>query len=89
MGVEREEKSQLIGDFRIHDKDVGSPEVQIALLTRRIQELSGHMQGSPKDFHSKRGLISLVAKRRRLLDYVKSVSPERYKNLLDKLGLRK
>ena len=89
MVVEREEKSQLIGDFRIHDKDVGSPEVQIALLTRRIQELSRHMQGSPKDFHSKRGLLSLVAKRRRLLDYVKSVSPERYKNLLDKLGLRK
>lgn len=89
MVVEREEKSQLIGDFKIHDKDVGSPEVQIALLTRRIQELSRHMQGSPKDFHSKRGLLSLVAKRRRLLDYVKSVSPERYKNLLDKLGLRK
>ncbi|MGH7792419.1 MAG: 30S ribosomal protein S15 [Thermodesulfobacteriota bacterium] len=89
MVVEREEKSQLIGDFRIHDKDVGSPEVQIALLTRRIQDLSRHMQGSPKDFHSKRGLLSLVAKRRRLLDYVKSVSPERYKSLLDKLGLRK
>jgi len=89
MVVEREEKSQLIGDFRIHDKDVGSPEVQIALLTRRIQDLSRHMQGSPKDFHSKRGLLSLVAKRRRLLDYVKSVSPERYKSLLDQLGLRK
>ncbi len=89
MAFESEEKSQLIGDFKIHDKDVGSPEVQIAILTRRIQELSRHMQGSPKDFHSKRGLLSLVAKRRRLLNYIKSISAERYKNLLDKLGLRK
>jgi small subunit ribosomal protein S15 len=89
MVLEREEKSQLIGDLRVHDKDVGSPEVQIAILTSRIQGLSRHMQGAPKDFHSKRGLLSLVAKRRKLLDYIKRVSPERYRHLLDKLGLRK
>ncbi|MGH7889673.1 MAG: 30S ribosomal protein S15 [Thermodesulfobacteriota bacterium] len=89
MVLESEEKSQLIGDFKIHDNDVGSPEVQIAIITRRIQELSRHMQASPKDFHSKRGLLSLVAKRRRLLKYLKNESTERYTSLLDKLGLRK
>jgi len=89
MVLESEEKGQLIGDFRINDKDVGSPEVQIAIITRRIQELSRHMQASPKDFHSKRGLLSLVAKRRRLLKYLKNKSTERYTSLLDKLGLRK
>ncbi|HWP92153.1 MAG TPA: 30S ribosomal protein S15 [Thermodesulfobacteriota bacterium] len=89
MALEKEEKSQLISDFRLHEKDVGSPEVQIAILTRRIQELSKHMQSAPQDFHSKRGLLSIVAKRRKLLDYVKQISPERYGNLLDKLRLRK
>jgi small subunit ribosomal protein S15 len=89
MALEKEEKSQLISDFRLHEKDVGSPEVQIAILTRRIQELSKHMQSAPQDFHSKRGLLSIVAKRRKLLDYVKQISPERYGNLLDKLKLRK
>ncbi len=89
MALEKEEKSQLICDFRLHEKDVGSPEVQIAILTRRIQELSKHMQSAPQDFHSKRGLLSIVAKRRKLLDYVKQISPERYGNLLDKLRLRK
>jgi small subunit ribosomal protein S15 len=89
MALEKEEKSQLISDFRLHEKDVGSPEVQIAILTRRIQELSKHMQSAPQDFHSKRGLLSIVARRRKLLDYVKQISPERYGNLLDKLRLRK
>jgi len=89
MALEKEEKDQLIGDFRLHDKDVGSPEIQIAILTRRIQELSKHMQTAPKDFHSKRGLLSIVAKRRKLLDYLKGVSPERYGGLINKLGLRK
>ena len=89
MALEKEEKSQLISDFRLHEKDVGSPEVQIEILTRRIQELSKHMQSAPQDFHSKRGLLSIVAKRRKLLDYVKQISPERYGNLLDKLKLRK
>jgi len=89
MALEKEEKSQLISDFRLHEKDVGSPEVQIAILTKRIRELSKHMQSAPQDFHSKRGLLSIVAKRRKLLDYVKQISPERYGNLLDKLRLRK
>jgi small subunit ribosomal protein S15 len=89
MALEKEEKSQIISDFHLHEKDVGSPEVQIAILTRRILELSKHMQSAPQDFHSKRGLLSIVAKRRKLLDYVKRISPERYGNLLDKLKLRK
>lgn len=89
MALEKEEKGRLISEFRLHDKDVGSPEIQIAILTRRIQELSKHMQTAPKDFHSKRGLLSIVARRRRLLDYLKGRDPERYGNLINKLGLRK
>ncbi|HXG31591.1 MAG TPA: 30S ribosomal protein S15 [Thermodesulfobacteriota bacterium] len=89
MALEKEEKDRLISEFRLHDKDVGSPEIQIAILTRRIQELSKHMQTAPKDFHSKRGLLSIVARRRRLLDYLKGRDPERYGNLINKLGLRK
>jgi len=87
--IAKEEKQHLISEFRIHKKDVGSPEVQISLLTRRIEELSRHIQSSPKDFHSKRGLLMMVGKRRKLLRYLKKESPERYQNLLEKLGLRK
>jgi ribosomal protein S15, bacterial/organelle len=89
MALEKEGKQKLIGEFRIHDKDVGSPEVQIAMLTKRVQQLSGHLQAAPKDMHSKRGLLSMVARRKKLLGYLRNVSPERYKNLIDKLGLKK
>lgn len=89
MAIAKEERQHLISQFRVHEKDVGSPEVQISLLTRRIEELSKHIQASPKDFHSKRGLLMMVAKRRKLLLYLKKESPQRYQNLLEKLGLRK
>ncbi len=89
MALAKEERHHLISQFRIHEKDVGSPEVQISLLTRRIEELSRHIQASPKDFHSKRGLLIMVGKRRKLLRYLKKESPERYQSLLEKLGLRK
>ncbi|MCI0454975.1 MAG: 30S ribosomal protein S15 [Candidatus Dadabacteria bacterium] len=89
MAISKEEKQQLIGEFRIHERDGGSPEVQIAILSQRIEELSKHIQSAPKDFHSKRGLLQMVGKRRKLLRFLKGVSPERYQNLLGKLGLRK
>ncbi len=85
----KEEKQRLIGEFRIHDKDVGSPEVRISILTRRIEELSRHFREFPKDVHSKRGLLDMVGKRRKLLRYLKKLSPGRYQCLLEKLGLRK
>lgn len=89
MSIEKEEKSQIISDYALHQKDVGSPEVQVAILTRRIKELSLHTEKSPKDHHSRRGLVSLVARRRRLLNYIRKVKPETYPDLIQKLGLRK
>ncbi len=89
MSLEKEEKTQIISDFALHQKDVGSPEVQVAVLTRRIKELSLHTEKSPKDHHSRRGLVSLVAKRRRLLNYIRKNKPETYPDLIQKLGLRK
>jgi small subunit ribosomal protein S15 len=84
-----EEKKKLIEEFKIHDKDSGSPEVQIALFTKRIKDLLEHFKQHPKDKHSRRGLLQLVNKRRALLNYLKNESEERYQNLIKKLGLRK
>ena len=89
MSLEKEEKTQIISDFALHQKDVGSPEVQVAVLTRRIKDLSLHTEKSPKDHHSRRGLVSLVAKRRRLLNYIRKNKPATYPDLIQKLGLRK
>jgi len=89
MPLERNEKVQLIKSYRAHDRDVGSSEIQIALLTQRVNGLSTHMQNAPKDYNSRRGLTSLVAKRRRLLNYIKKLNPEKYQSLIEKLGLRK
>ncbi|MEQ9620133.1 MAG: 30S ribosomal protein S15 [Deltaproteobacteria bacterium] len=89
MSLDREEKSQIISEYALHQKDVGSPEVQVAVLSRRIKDLSEHMQKAPKDFHSRKGLVSLVARRRRLLNYIKRNKPETYPDLIQKLGLRK
>jgi small subunit ribosomal protein S15 len=89
MSIEKEEKTQIISDYALHQKDVGSPEVQVALLTRRIKDLSLHTEKSPKDNHSRRGLVSLVARRRRLLNYIRKIKPETYPDLIQKLGLRK
>ena len=89
MVLEKEEKLSLINNFGLHDKDVGSSEVQIALLTSRINGLSSHLQSASKDLSSRRGLISLVAKRRKLLNYLKKKHPGKYQALIEKLGLRK
>lgn len=89
MTLDKEEKLQIISEYALHQKDVGSPEVQVAVLSRRIKDLSEHMGKAPKDFHSRKGLVSLVAKRRRLLNYIKRNKPETYPDLIQKLGLRK
>ncbi len=82
-------KSEIVGTFRQHDTDTGSPEVQIALLSERIRELTEHFKTHTKDHHSRRGLLKLVGQRRRLLDYLKRKDFARYKDLIDRLGLRK
>jgi small subunit ribosomal protein S15 len=89
MALEKEDKLSVINEFGLHDRDVGSSEVQIALLTSRISGLSNHLQSAPKDLSSRRGLIALVARRRKLLNYLKKRQPEKYQALIQKLGLRK
>ncbi len=83
------EKSQIIETFKRHDGDTGSPEVQIALLTERINHLNQHLETHKKDFHSKRGLLMLVGKRRNLLNYLKERDIDKYRKLIEDLGLRK
>jgi len=85
----REQKQSLIDQYRTHDSDTGSPEVQIALLSERIGQLTEHFKSHQKDHGSRRGLLMLVSKRRRLLDYLKKYDSERYKTVVQKLGLRK
>lgn len=82
-------KSELITSYRVHERDTGSPEVQIALLTERINELTPHFKTHRKDHHSRRGLLKLVGQRRRLLDYLKKKDTNRYKAIIDRLQLRK
>jgi small subunit ribosomal protein S15 len=82
------QKTTIIDEFRTHPTDTGSPEVQIALLTRRIQFLTEHFKVQKKDFHSRRGLLRLVGRRRRLLDYLKTKDIARYRQLVERLGLR-
>ena len=89
MSMEKDLKQGLIGKYKIHETDTGSPEVQIALLSERIKYLGEHFKTHKKDFHSRRGLLQMVGRRRRLLDYLKKNSVERYKGIIDKLGLRK
>jgi small subunit ribosomal protein S15 len=85
----REQKQTVISTFRTHDTDTGSPEVQIALLSERIGQLTEHFKTHKKDHASRRGLLMLVSKRRRLLDYLKKYDSERYKDVISKLGIRK
>jgi small subunit ribosomal protein S15 len=87
--LEKERKQTIIGDYKVHEKDTGSPEVQIALLSERINYLTEHFKLHTKDHHSRRGLLKLVGQRRKLLDYLKSSSKERYSKVIDRLGLRK
>lgn len=89
MSTTKEQKSDLINTYRVHDADTGSPEVQIALLSNRISYLTEHFKTHAKDHHSRRGLLKLVGRRRRLLDYLKQIDVERYRSIIDKLGIRK
>lgn len=87
--IAREVKQETVEAHRAHDKDTGSTEVQVALLTQRIEGLSEHFKGHPKDHHSRRGLLDLVSQRRRLLAYLRRKSPDRYRALIERLGLRR
>jgi small subunit ribosomal protein S15 len=89
MALPSDQKSQVIADFRRGEGDTGSPEVQVAILTRRIQELTEHLRTHQKDHHSRRGLLQMVGKRRRLLDYLRREDIERYRELIGRLGLRR
>ncbi len=89
MPLEPGAKQRVITNHRLHDSDTGSPEVQIALLSQRIEYLTGHFKIHKKDHHSRRGLLKLVGQRRRLLDYLKREDVERYRNIVSALSLRK
>lgn len=86
--ISKEVKQKIIEEFKVHGADTGSPEVQVAILTHRIRELTEHMREHPKDFHSRRGLLAMVGKRRKLLSYLKEKDFSRYKSLVQRLGLR-
>lgn len=89
MSIVKDKKKELIGDFSKHGTDTGSPEVQVAILTERIANLTEHFKIHKKDHHSRRGLLLLINKRRKLLSYLKKTDNTRYKVLIEKLGLRK
>ncbi len=89
MALATEAKKQIVSKFRVHKSDTGSPEVQVALLSRRIAELTEHFKTHKKDHHSRRGLLTMVAHRRKLINYLKSRSPERYQKLIQELGIRR
>ena len=89
MALAGEAKKKVIAEFRVHKTDTGSPEVQVAVLSRRIGELTDHFKSHAKDHHSRRGLLQMVARRRHLLDYLRACSPERYKTLITSLGIRR
>lgn len=89
MQMDKETKTSVITKYQKHEGDTGSPEVQIALLTERINNLNEHLKQNKKDFHSQRGLLKMVGKRRRLLDYLKEKDIERYRTVIKELNLRK
>ena len=89
MAVTVTQKAQIVQDFQRVAQDTGSPEVQVALLTARINDLTGHFKTNMKDHHSRRGLLKMVSRRRKLLDYLKRTNLESYKTLIDRLSLRK
>jgi len=89
MALSKERKSQIVEQFKTHDGDTGSPEVQVAILTEQINELSRHLQQHKKDHHSRRGLYKMIGQRRGLLNYLEKKDVERYRSLIEKLGLRR
>lgn len=89
MSITKDHKQSVIKEFATHEKDTGSPEIQVAVLSHRITTLTEHFKSNHKDHHSRRGLLMMVGRRRRLLDYLKSVDESRYKTLITRLGIRK
>lgn len=89
MALSRERKNEIIAQFRTHEKDTGSPEVQVAILTEQINNLNEHLRIHKKDHHSRRGLLKMVGKRRNLLNYLRKKDVTRYRQLVEKLGLRR
>ncbi|MCK6257056.1 30S ribosomal protein S15 [Fictibacillus sp. WQ 8-8] len=89
MAISQERKNELIGEYKTHDLDTGSPEVQIAILTEQINTLNDHLRTHKKDHHSRRGLLKMVGKRRNLLTYLRNKDITRYRELINKLGLRR
>jgi len=89
VSLVKEKKTEIVNDFKKHDTDTGSPEVQIALLSERINGLMEHFKKHKKDYHSRRGLLMLVNKRRKLLSYLRSTDNEKYQEIIKRLGLRK
>jgi len=89
MSLTAEHKAKVMQEYQTHQGDTGSPEVQVALLSAHIDDLAGHFQTHPKDHHSRIGLLKMVNQRRQLLDYLKKVDSERYRQLIERLGLRK
>ncbi len=89
MTITKERKAELVKEYRDSDNDTGSPEVQIAILTTRINNLTEHMRRNKKDYSTRRGLLGMVSRRRRLLDYVRTVNPDRYLDIIGRLNIRK
>ena len=89
MTITKERRQELIGEFKRGDSDTGSPEVQISILTTRINNLTEHMRSHKKDFGSRRGLLMMVSRRRRVLDYLKNIDPQRYLDIIGRLEIRK
>lgn len=89
MALKKEDKQKIIKGTKTHEKDTGSPEVQVAIFTEQINKLTDHLKSHKKDNHSRKGLLQMVSKRRSLLDYLAKMNKERYENLVKKLGLRK
>jgi small subunit ribosomal protein S15 len=89
VALDKAKKETIIGDYKVHEKDTGSPEVQIAILSERITYLTEHFKTHAKDHHSRRGLLKLVGQRRKLLDYLKTSNKERYEKVIARLGIRK
>jgi small subunit ribosomal protein S15 len=89
MALAADVKKQVISNYKVHKTDTGSPEVQVAILSQRIAQLTEHFKSHQKDHHSRLGLLTMVARRRRLLKYLKASSPERYKELISRLGIRR
>lgn len=89
MALSQERKTEIINEFKTHENDTGSPEVQVAILTEQINTLNGHLRTHKKDHHSRRGLLKMVGQRRNLLTYLRNKDIARYRELVDKLGLRR